>query len=64
MKHHSEIGSIEIVKYRFDLINGEPKIIIEMIKLLDTEGKYIKFAKMSDAVDILAEYPVTFNSLR
>jgi hypothetical protein len=54
------IGSIEVVKYHFDYVNGEPKIIIEMVKLLDENGKYIKFAKMSEAVNLLSAYPVTF----
>ena len=57
------IGSIEIVKYRFDLINGQPKIIIEMIKLLDTDGKFIKFESMKESLNILSEYPVTFKKL-
>ena len=56
-----QIGSIEIVKYQFGLVHGQPKIIIDMVKLLDEEGKYIKFAKMIDVVNILSDYPVTFN---
>jgi hypothetical protein len=55
-----QIGSIEIVKYRCGLVHGEPKIIIEMVKLLDEDGKYIKFAKMVDVVGILCDYPVIF----
>jgi hypothetical protein len=55
-----KIGSFEIVKYRFDFINNEPKIIIEMIKVLDKNGKYIKFAKLKDVIPYLYKYPVTF----
>lgn len=58
-----EIGSIEIVRYRYGLFLNEPKIIIEMVKLLDKEGKYIKFAPMSEAIDLLSKYPVTFKQL-
>jgi len=60
---NKKIGSLEIVKYRFEKINGEPKIIIEMIKVLDTEGNYIKFAKLEGVVDFLSKYPVKFKEL-
>lgn len=58
-----EIGSIEIVKYYYVMFQSEPKIIIQMVKLLDKEGKYIKFAPMSEAIDLLSKYPVTFKQL-
>lgn len=58
-----ETASIEVVRYRFDLVKSEPKIIIEMVKLLDKEGKYIKFAPMSEAIDLLSKYPIKFTSL-
>ena len=57
-----KVGSLEVVKYRFDTINEEPKIIIEMIKVLDTDGKYIKFAKLKNVVDYLSKYPIKFKS--
>lgn len=57
------IGSIEVVRYHYDLINNKPKIVIEMVKLLDTNGKFIKFEKMINAVYLLAQYPVTFKPL-
>jgi len=60
---NKKIGSLEIVKYRFEKINGEPKIIIEMIKVLDTDGNYIKFAKLEGVVDFLSKYPVKFKKL-
>jgi hypothetical protein len=58
-----EIGSFEIVRYRFDLINGEPKIIIEMIKVLDENGKYIKFAKLKEVLPYLSQYPIKFKTI-
>lgn len=58
-----EVGSFEIVKYKFDFINGEPKIIIEMIKVLDVNGKYIKFAKLKDVLPYLSKYPINFKNL-
>ena len=58
-----EIGSIEVVRYRFDLVKSEPNIIIEMVKLLDKDGKYIKFAPMAEAIGLLSKYPVRFKEL-
>ena len=55
-----ETGSLEVVKYRFEKINGEPKIIIDMVKVLDKDGKYIKFAKLEGVVGFLSKYPVKF----
>jgi hypothetical protein len=56
------IGSFEIVKYNFELINGEPKIIISMIKVLDEDGNYIKFAKLKEVEPFLSQFPTTFKS--
>ena len=55
-----KIGSLEITKYDFEMIDGDPKIIISMVKVLDEEGKYVKFAKLKDAEPYLSDYPVTF----
>jgi hypothetical protein len=55
-----EIGSFEIVRYRFDVIENEPKIIIEMIKVLDKNGKYVKFAKLKEVLPYLNQYPIKF----
>lgn len=57
-----QVGSFEIVKYSFELIDDNPKIVISMIKASDTNGKYIKFIGMSDAEPYLSKYPVTFKS--
>tara|TARA_R110000823_G_C15816681_1_gene488824 strand:+ start:753 stop:938 length:186 start_codon:yes stop_codon:yes gene_type:complete len=59
----SKIGSLEVVKYQFEMINGEPKIIISMVKVLDTNGKYIKFAKLKDVNPYLSKYPISFKQL-
>ena len=58
-----EIGSLEVIKYRFEKINGEPKIVIEMVKVLDTNGLYIKFAKLEGVVKYLSKYPIKFKDL-
>ena len=58
-----EVGSLEIIKYRFDYIDGEPKIIIDMVKVLDKNGAYIKFAKLKGVVDYLSKYPIKFKEL-
>jgi hypothetical protein len=54
--------NFEITKYRFELINGEPKIVIDMIKVIDENGKYIKFAKLKDVIDFLPGRTVTFKA--
>ena len=59
----SKIGSLEIVKYQFEMINGEPKIIISMVKVLDTNGNYIKFAKLKGVHPYLSKYPISFKEL-
>jgi len=50
----------EIIKYNYELVDGKPKIVISMIKVLDEEGKYIKFAKLKEVEKYLSLYPVTF----
>lgn len=57
-----EIGRLEITKYSFEMIENEPKIVISMVKVLDTEDKYIKFAKLKEVEPYLCLYPVTFKS--
>ena len=56
-------GSLEITRYHYEVVDGEPKIIISMVKVLDTEGKYIKFAKLKEVEPFLSKYPVTFKTL-
>jgi hypothetical protein len=55
-----EIGSLEVTRYKYEEIDGDPKIIISMVKVLDTEGKYIKFAKLREVEHYLSMYPVVF----
>lgn len=55
-----EVGSLEVIKYRFEKINGEPKIIIDMVKVLNKDGAYLKFAKLEGVIDYLSKYPVKF----
>jgi|TARA_B110000908_G_scaffold139182_1_gene165683 hypothetical protein len=58
-----EIGNLEITKYNYQEVNGEPKIIISMVKVLDEDGKYIKFAKLKEVEKYLSKYPVVFKKL-
>ena len=34
-KIKDNIGSLEVVRYRFEFINGKPKIVIDQVKVLD-----------------------------
>lgn len=54
------VGSLEIVKYGYEVVQGEPKIVISMVKVLDENGEYIKFAKLREVEAYLAKYPVRF----
>jgi hypothetical protein len=54
------VGSLEITKYDFEIINGDPKIVISMVKVLDDSGKYITFDKMKSVIDYISYYPVSF----
>lgn len=58
-----EVGSLEVVRYKLDYIDGYPKIIIEQVKVLDKNGAYIKFAKLEGVIDYLSKYPITFKKL-
>ena len=58
-----KLGSFEIVRYSFDLVKGEPKILIHQIKALDVNGAYIKFAKLEAVLSYLSDYPVDFKKL-
>ena len=57
------IGSFEIVRYNFTMIDNDPKIMISQIKVIDQEGKYIKFAKLKEVLPYLCLFPVTFKDL-
>lgn len=59
-----KVGSFEVTRYDFEKINGEDKIVIYMVKVLDEDGKYIKFAKLKDVLPYLSKYPITFKELQ
>mgnify|MGYP003503024837 FL=1 len=55
-----DVGSFQITKYNFEFVDGNPKIVISMVKVLDKNGKYIKFAKLKEVELYLSKFPVTF----
>ena len=55
-----EVGSFEITRYN---INDFGNIEIQMVKVLDKNGKYIKFAKLKNVLPYLSQYPITFKQL-
>ena len=54
------IGSLEVVRYEYQMVDGDPKIVISMVKVLDEKGAYIKFAKLKDVEPYLSDYPISF----
>jgi len=58
-----DVGSLEVNKYRFEFINGKPKIVIDQVKVLDKNGKYIKFAKLKGVYPFLSQFPISFKKL-
>ena len=56
-------ASLQIVRYSFEFIDGKPKIIIHQIKVLDENGKYIKFASNEKVFKYLKDFPVTFKDI-
>jgi hypothetical protein len=58
-----EVGSFEIVRYTFEHINKNPKIIIHQVRVNDVDGNFIKFAKLSGVYSYLSDYDVTFKKL-
>ena len=52
--------SLEVVRYEYD---GE-NIVIKMIKLLDENGKYIKFVKLKEVTPYLSQYNVKFKKIK
>ena len=51
--------SFEIVRYEYD---GKD-IIIKMVKVLDENGEYIKFAKLDKVIPYLSQYPTKFKEI-
>jgi hypothetical protein len=58
-----EVGSFEIVRYTFEHVDNNPKIIIHQVRVNDADGNFIKFAKLSGVYSYLSEYDVTFKKL-
>ena len=54
---------LEIVKYNWQLVNGDPKIVISMVKVMEDDGTYIKFAKLKEILPYLSGHPVAFKPL-
>jgi len=50
----------EAVRYRFEKINGEPKIILDQVKVSDEKGKYIKFAKLEKLINVISGESIKF----
>jgi len=55
-----EVGSFEITRY---YQASTKEIVITHVKVLDKEGKYIKFAKLSGVLPYLSKFPVRFKEL-
>jgi len=53
-----EVGGFEITRYDYQEDSGN--IEIAMVKVLDREGEYIKFAKLKEVMKFLPLFPVTF----
>jgi hypothetical protein len=58
------VSSFEITIYFFKIIEGNPKLVIEQVKVLDENNQFIKFAKLKDVLPFLSKYPVTFKPLK
>lgn len=53
--------TVEIVKYTLESnIRGEKSIVLKHIKVLDSEGKYVKFAKHEKIFNHLHKFSVKF----
>jgi hypothetical protein len=59
-----KVGRFEVTRYDFEKINGDDKIVISMVKVLDVDGKYIKFAKLEEVLPYLSKYPISFKELQ
>lgn len=57
------IGHLQVVRYGFEMVNNEPKIVIHQIKVLDENGDYIKFAKLKEIEPFLSKFKINFKPL-
>jgi len=47
--------------YSFEMVNGQPKIIISQVQAYDKEtGKFIKNAKLEKVLPLLSKHNVSF----
>ena len=53
--------SLEVTMYEYIAGQG---IVINQIKVLDKNGKYIKFAKLKEVTPFLHKYPIKFKDVR
>ena len=60
LNNMEKLASLEITRYKFRFVDSQPKIVVEMVKAIDADGKYIKFLPLKEAVQLLEKYPVTF----
>jgi hypothetical protein len=58
-----QVGSFEVVRYSFTMIDSEPKILIHQVRVNDLDGKYLKFAKLKEVLPYLCLFPVKFKDL-
>jgi hypothetical protein len=58
-----EIGSFEIVRYEVKNLPEGPKIVVSQVKVLDKDGKYIKFAKLEKVLPFLSKFPIRFKEI-
>ena len=59
-----DIGFFEVLRYGFEFIDGNPKIVIHQVKAIDKKGKYIKFVKLENLSDYLSEFDVVFKKIK
>lgn len=53
--------SLEVTRYEH--VEGVG-IVINQVKVLDKNGKYIKFAKLKELVPFMSKYPIKFKDVR
>lgn len=62
--NREDIGHLEVVRYGFEFIDGEPKIVIHQVKALDKDGKYIKFVRLAKLSEYLCDFKIVFKDLK
>lgn len=59
------MGKFQFEITRYDIakdVRGDDKIVIEQVKAMDENGKYIKFAKLREVLPFLSKFPVRFKA--